>query len=83
MTEEYDNKNDGVTITLEWEQINPTYSYHVAVVPNLPLNFSTSTHVRVRVPYNTLHNVSIIVSSCGKYNATVFFKELSYCELKV
>ena len=84
MTEEYGIENDGVTITLEWAQINPTYSYQVTVVPNLPLNFSTSTHVRIRVtvPYNSQHNVSIIASSCGKHNATVFFKEVFYCELK-
>ena len=80
MTEEYDNENGGVSITLEWAQIDSTYSYQVAVVPNLPLDFSTSTHVRIRVPYNSQHNVSIIVSSCGQHNATIFFKEVFYCE---
>ena len=81
LTEEY-FENDGVSITLEWLQTDSTYSYHVAVVPNLPLNFSTSTSVQIKVPYNSPHNVSIVVSSCGQHNTTVFFKEVFYCELK-
>ena len=59
-------ENDGVSVELEWNQSDQTYSYHVAVVPDLPLNLSTSTRVQVKVPYNTPHNVSVEVSSCGQ-----------------
>ena len=84
MTEEY-FENDGVSITLEWTQADLTdltYSYHVVVVPSLPLNSYTSTSIQIKFPYNSPHNVSIVVSSCGQYNTAIFFKEVLYCELK-
>ena len=84
-TEQYqfDKDGDGVFLTLEWIKTDPTYSYQVAVVPNLPLNFSTSSRVHIKVPYNSPHNLSVTVSSCGKHNTTIFFKEVSYCELQI
>ena len=77
MTEQHQFQNNGVTLTLKWNKTDSTYSYQVTVVPNLPLNFSTSTRVHVKIPYNSAHNMSIVVSSCGKYN-TIFFKEVHY-----
>ena len=71
-------QNDGATLTLEWNKTDPTYSYQVTVIPNLPLNSSISTRVHIKVPYNSPHNVSIVVSSCGKHNTTFFFKEVHY-----
>jgi hypothetical protein len=83
LTEQYQFDKNGVILTLEWNKTDSTYSYQVAVVPNLPLNFSTSSRVHVKVPYNSLHNVSVMVSSCGQHNTTIFFKEVSYCEIKI
>ena len=80
LTEKYFEK-DGVSITLEWTKMDSTYSYHIAVVPDLSLNFSTSTRAQIKVPYNSPHNVSVEVSSCRQYNATVFHREVFYCEL--
>ena len=79
LTKEY-FENDGTSITLEWTRTDSTYSYQVAVIPNLPLNFSTSTKVQIKFPYNSLHNVSVEASSCGQHNTTIFFKEVLYCE---
>ena len=83
VTEQYQFQKDGITLTLEWNKTDPTYSYQVAVIPNLPLNFSISTRVHIKVPYNSPHNVSITVSSCSQYNTTVFFEKVLYCELKI
>ena len=82
LMEQYPFDKDGVILTLEWNKTDPTYSYQVAVVPNLPLNFSTTSRVHIKVPYNSPHNVSVTVSSCGQHNTTIFFKEVSFCELK-
>ena len=83
VTEQDQFQKDGVTLTLEWSKTDPTYSYQVTIVPNLPLNFSTSTRVHIKVPYNSPHNVSLTVSSCEEHNTTVFFKKVCYCELKI
>ena len=76
-------KNDHVLMTLEWTQTDPTYSFHITVVLPLPVSFSTSTQVQIRASYNTAYNVSILVSSCGQYTVTAFFKEVFYGELKI
>ena len=82
LTKQYPFGKDGVILTLEWNKTDSTYSYQVTVVPSLPLNFSTSSRVHIRVPYNSPHNVSVTVSSCGQHNTTIFFKKVFYCELK-
>ena len=83
LTEQYQFDKDGVTLTLEWNKTDSTYSYQVAVVPNLSLNFSTTSRVHIKVPYNSPHNVSVMVSSCGQHNTTIYFEEVFYCELKI
>ena len=72
-------RSDYVLMTLLWT--DPTYSYHVTVVPHLPVSYSTSTEAQIRASYNTTYNVSISVSSCGQYTVTAFFKEVFYGEL--
>ena len=76
-------ENGGVSVTLEWTHTDSTYSYHIAVVPYLLLNFSTSTRVQMKVPYNSAYNVSVLASSCGQNIVTIFFKEVFYGELKL
>ena len=75
-------KSDHILMTLEWTQNDLTYSFHITVVPPTPqVNYSTSTQVQIKVPYNVAYNMSILVSSCGQYNVTAFFKVVFYGEL--
>ena len=82
MTETVHVRSDHILMTLEWTQNDLTSSFHITVVPPLPqVNFSTSTQAQIRVPYNVVYNVSILVSSCGQYHVTAFYKEVFYGRL--
>ena len=64
-------ETDGVTITLEWDELNPLYSVYVTVVPATRVNISGST-AKLIVTYNVMYNVSIMISHlCGQNNVTV------------
>ena len=69
-------RSDYVIMTLEWTQTDPTYSYHITVVPHPPVSYSTSIEAQIRASYNTAYNVTISLSSCGQYTVTAFFKEV-------
>ena len=67
---------DDVTLTLSWANES---SYNVRVIPYLPFVFLESASIQVRVPYNTLYNVSVLsIDLCGQNS--VF--EIYYGELK-
>ena len=69
-----DFENDGVTVILEWDERNPLYSVNVtvSVIPELQVNISGST-AQLRVTYNTVYNVSVIISPpCGRSSVAVF-----------
>ena len=75
-------KSDHILMTLEWTRNDLTYSFHIMVIPPTPrVNYSTSTQAQIKVSYNVGYNVSILVSSCGQYNVTAFFKVVFYGEL--
>ena len=58
---------DEVMVTLEW---NNKSSYIVSVHPNPPFKSSLSTGIILRVPYNTLYNVSVShLDLCGQNSA--------------
>ena len=64
-------EKDGVTVTLEWTQEN---SYNFSVFPSLPIIFSGDANVQLKVPYNTVYNISLLVippNPCGQ-NDTFF-----------
>ena len=61
-TEEFGN--DYIIVTLQWT--NESF-YNITVGPYLPFMFLESTSVQLRVPYNTLYNVSILrIDPCGQ-----------------
>ena len=74
-TEEFGT--DGVTVTLKCALEN---SYNVTTTPYLPVIFSGSTSIQIKVQYNALYNVSVlgIPPICGQID-NVF--QLYYGEL--
>ena len=76
--EQLEFEKDGVTIILEWDEVNPLYSVDVSVIPELQVNISGST-AQLKVTYNTMYNVSVIVSPpCGQSSVVVFNKVYYY-----
>ena len=67
---------DEVTLTLQWANES---SYNITVSPYLSFKSSGSTSVQLRVPYNTLYNVSVLSIDPCRQNS-VF--EIYYGELK-
>ena len=68
----------GVTMTLEWDELNPLYSVNVTVIPETQVNISRST-AQLTVTYNVMYNVSIIISHlCGQNNVMVSSEEYYY-----
>ena len=67
---------------LEWTQENSLYSYYITVTPDMRLwiNGSANANLELRVPYNTLYNVSIVATPpCGQDTVTRS-TELFYCK---
>ena len=58
LSEEFEE--DGVIVTLEWTEINFAYSYNVSLYPKLEITSIGKASVQLKVPYNDLHNVSIV-----------------------
>ena len=69
---------ENVTVTLKWAQ-EPGVLYIVSVVPQVDVEFIDSTVVQLRVAYNIIYNVSIVITLCGRHTTTIFNK-LSYGE---
>ena len=67
---------DEVTVTLQWTNES---SYNITVSPYLPFKSSGSTSVQLRVPYNTLYNVSALsIDPCGQDSSfEVYYGELN------
>ena len=76
--EEFDN--DIVTVSLEWAEESSLYTYHVNITPYLPHNFSGSTKIHLKVPYNIAYNVSVITTPpnpCARKDVfEVYYSEL-------
>ena len=71
-------ETDGVTITLEWDELNPLYSVNVTVIPIIRVNISGST-AQLTVNYNVMYNVSVMISHlCGQNNVMVLSKKYYY-----
>ena len=71
---------DNATVYLEWtpESHNNIISYTVSAEPKVVVTLNSSPlSVQVTVQYNTLHNVSIVATSCGQY-ATITIIKLHY-----
>ena len=78
-------ESDGVTVTLEWHKNSYFDSYYVSVTSNniIAMRTNGSIHLKLKVPYNTFYNMSILATrvlpQCGTNNVTNF-TELFYHE---
>jgi hypothetical protein len=71
-------ETDGVTVILEWDELNPLYSVNISVTPEAQVNISSST-ARLTMAYNMMYNVSIMISHlCGQNSVTVFTEVYYY-----
>ena len=62
---EHFNKDD-VDVSLGWENSLQPYYVNIALQPSLLINQTISSTVRLKVLYNILYNVSIVITSpCG------------------
>jgi hypothetical protein len=69
---------DGVTVILEWDELNPLYSVNVSVTPERQVDISSST-ARLTIVYNMMYNVSVMVSYlCDQSSETVFTEVYYY-----
>lgn len=76
-------ESDGVTVILELYENAYFYSYYVSVTPDIVMRINGSIHLRLKLPYNTFYNVSILATSpCGQ-NHVIDFTELFYRELRI
>ena len=67
-----EHEKDGTLVILEWDNIIPLYSINVSVIPEIQVNISGSM-AKLKVIYNIMYNVSVIVSlPCGQNSVTVF-----------
>ena len=55
-------ENHVVTVSLKWTEESSRYTYHINITPYLQFNFSGSTKIHLKVPYNTAYNVSVITT---------------------
>ena len=73
---------DNITISLSWTQQDSDISYNVTVVPQVTMRLipgSERASVQLILFYNTLYNVSIVATLCGR-NIFSTAIELSYGE---
>ena len=66
-----------VSITLEWDELNPLYSVNITVIPETQVNISSNT-AHLTVAYNTMYNVSTSVMVSHPCGQTVFSEEYYY-----
>ena len=70
-------ETDHITITLEWNELNPLFSVNITVIPETQVNISGST-AQLTVNYNVMYNVSVMISHFCEQNMTVFDEEYYY-----
>ena len=63
---------DGAIVTLEWAEENSLYSYNFNISPQLNVTFIERVRVQLKVPYNSLYNVSVAaIPPCRHQNDIV------------
>jgi DNA integrity scanning protein DisA with diadenylate cyclase activity len=68
-------EKEDVTVTLEWDELNPLYSVNVSVTPEAQVNIFSST-ARLRMAYNVTYNVNVMVSHLCEQNSVTVFTEV-------
>ena len=72
---------NNLTVRLVWSRENGA-SYNVSVVPSVSVDFTAHTTVEISLAYNTLYNVSITTTICGRRsNSSTTFFELNYSKV--
>ena len=75
-------KNDGVTVSLEWNKESSLYSYIVNVIPQTKLQrFNGSTRVQLAVLYDTWYNVNTVTILCGQNMTTLYYSKYHHQDL--
>ena len=74
-------ERDAITVTLEWMQGNPSYSYYVDIIlaTQLLINSNGITRVTVNMPYYIPYNLTILICLCRE-NLTSFAQSFHYCK---
>ena len=72
-------ESDGVTVTLEWAEETSLY---INITPYLSFNFSGSTTVHFKVPYNIAYDIGVVTTPpnpCGQNDIhfEVYYGELN------
>ena len=70
-------EDDGVTVVLEWNEVNLPYSVNITVVPETQANISGST-ARLTVAYNMMFTVSVLVSHPCRQSGVIVFAKMYY-----
>ena len=59
-------ESNGVRVTLEWltpeNQTSYSYSYNITVIPQIAFMITEGTRIKLKVSYNTIYNVSILIT---------------------
>ena len=74
-------ERNAITVTLEWMQGNPSYSYYVDINPatQLLINSNGITRVTVNMSYYIPYNLTILICLCRE-NLTSFAQSFHYCK---
>ena len=76
--EQHEFEDDGVLVILEWEELNPLYSFNITVTPETQVNISSGT-ARLTLAYNSIYNVTVMVSHfCDQSNEIIFSEMYNY-----
>ena len=70
-------EDDGVTVVLEWDEVNLPYSVNITIVPETQVNISSST-ARLTVAYNMMFTVSVLVSHLCRQGSVIVFTKVYY-----
>ena len=72
ISEQFGINHVTITVLLEpTDENNLTLSYNVSTTPPLAVIVTGSTNVQIVVPYNELHNLSIVASLCGNKDTSI------------
>ena len=70
-------EDDGVTVVLEWDEVNLPYLVNITVVPETQVNISSST-AQLTVAYNMMYTVSVLVSHPCRQGSVIVFTKVYY-----
>jgi hypothetical protein len=68
---------EDVTVILKLDELNPLYSVNISVIPETPVDISSST-ARLTMAYNVTYNVSVVISHLCEQNSVTVFSEVYY-----